>query len=59
MTVEFNGKKYEVVVGGVFEKLPLNISFNIDALMRIEMYLNAYSIEPDQLDASHSSSVIV
>ena len=58
MTIEFNGTKYEVVVGGVFEKLPLNISFNIDALMRIEIYLDAHSIEPDQWDANQSSSAL-
>jgi len=58
VTVEFNSKKYEVVVGGVFEKLPLNISFNIDALMRIEIYLDAHSIEPDQWDTNQSSSVL-
>jgi putative ABC transport system permease protein len=58
LTVEFKSKKYEVVVGGVFEKLPLNISFNIDVLMRIEMYLDAHSIEPDQWDANHSASVL-
>ncbi|MFZ1807462.1 MAG: ABC transporter permease, partial [Cyclobacteriaceae bacterium] len=56
--VEFNSKKYEAVVGGVFEQLPLNISFNIDALMRIEIYLDAHSIEPDQWDVNQSSSVL-
>lgn len=58
LTVEFNSKKYEVVVGGVFEKLPLNMSFHIDALMRIETYLDAHAIEPDQWDLRHTSSVL-
>jgi putative ABC transport system permease protein len=58
LTVSINNKKYEVTVGGVFEKLPLNISFNIDALMRIENYLDAYSIEPNRLDLKYSSSVL-
>ena len=58
LTVDINNKKYEVVVGGVFEKLPLNISFNIDALMRIENYLDAHSIEPDRWDISYSSSTL-
>jgi putative ABC transport system permease protein len=58
LTVELNNKNYEVVVGGVFEKLPLNISFNIDALMRIETYLDAHSIKPDQLDANQTSSTL-
>jgi putative ABC transport system permease protein len=58
MTVSINGKKLEAVVGGVFEKLPLNISFNIDALMRIENYLDAYSIEPGNWEGNQSSSLL-
>lgn len=58
LTVSINNKEYQVVVGGVFEKLPLNISFNIDALMRIENYLDAYSIEPNRLDLKYSCSVL-
>ncbi len=58
LIVDINHKKYEVVVGGVFEKLPLNMSFNIDALMRIENYLDAHSIEPNRWDAKYSSSTL-
>ncbi len=58
LTININNKKYEVVVGGVFEKMPLNISFNIDALMRIEMYLDAHSIEADRWDRNYSSSTL-
>ncbi|WP_276374068.1 FtsX-like permease family protein [Chryseolinea sp. H1M3-3] len=58
MSVEFNGKKYEVVVGGVLDILPLNISFHIDALMRMEVYLDAYSIEPNDWSPNHSSSTL-
>jgi putative ABC transport system permease protein len=58
MTVSINGKKYEAVVGGVFEKLPLNMSFNIDALMRIENYLDAYSLEPGTWEEKKSASLL-
>jgi putative ABC transport system permease protein len=58
LTVELNNKKYDLVVGGVFEKLPLNISFNVDALMRIENYLDAHSIEPNLWDLKYSSSAL-
>jgi hypothetical protein len=58
MTVTINNKSYEVIVGGVFEKLPLNISFHIEALMRIENYLDAYSIDQNRLDLQHESSVL-
>ena len=58
ITVEINGKKYQAVVGGVFEKLPLNISFNVYALMRIETFMDAYSIEQNQWDANYSASTL-
>ncbi len=58
MSVELNGKKYEVVVGGVLDKLPLNISFHIDALMRMEVYLDAYSIGPNDWSPNNSSSTL-
>jgi putative ABC transport system permease protein len=58
MSVELNGKKYEVVVGGVLDKLPLNISFHIDALMRMEVYLDAYSIQPNDWSPNNSSSTL-
>jgi ABC-type antimicrobial peptide transport system permease subunit len=58
LKVELNGKYYDVIVGGVLEKLPLNMSFNIDALMRIENYLDAHSIGPDRWDDNHSSAAL-
>jgi putative ABC transport system permease protein len=58
LTVVLNNKKYEVVVGGVFEKLPMNMSFNIDALIRIENYLDAHSIEPTCCDIAYSFSAL-
>lgn len=47
--VEFNNKTYETVVGGVLEKLPLNISFNIDVLLPMKMYIEGNDIGPDEL----------
>jgi len=58
LTVVLNNKKYAVVVGGVFEKLPMNMSFNIDALMRVENYLDAHSIETNRWDGKYSSSTL-
>lgn len=55
MTVEINNIKYDVIVGGVFEEMPLNISFHIDVLMRIEIYLTAHAIAPSQWDGQHAS----
>lgn len=58
VTVEFNNVKYEAIVGGVIEKLPLNVSFHIDALMRIELYLDAHGIKPDQWGGPSSSVLL-
>lgn len=58
MIVELNSKKYDVVVGGVFEKLPLNISFHIDALLRMEIFLDAHAVEGDHLAAGYSATTL-
>ena len=50
VTIEINERLYEVLVGGVFEKLPLNISFTLDVLLRIELYFDANSISSNSLD---------
>ena len=47
MTFELRNKKYEIIVGGVFEKIPQNTSFSMDALLRIETYLDVYEIGPN------------
>jgi putative ABC transport system permease protein len=57
-TIEINNKKYEVVVGGVLEKMPLNMSFDINALLRMEVYLDAYSIGASRWETNQSSSVL-
>ncbi len=59
MNVEINGIIQQVVVGGVLETLPLNISFHIDALMRIEKFLDSHKIVSDELDADYSASVLL
>jgi len=58
ITVELNGKRYQATVGGVLEKIPLNVSFHIDALLRIETYLNANEIDPDRWDSNWSATAL-
>lgn len=59
LTVELNSKKYEVVVGGVLDKIPLNTSFHIHALMRIEQHLDAHDIQPDDWTSEYSASLLL
>ncbi|MBI1769571.1 MAG: ABC transporter permease [Bacteroidetes bacterium] len=47
LSVDFFGKRYDVVVGGVLQTLPLNSSFQIDALMRMEIYLDVFDLADD------------
>lgn len=42
-----NNKEIEVIVGGVMAKVPLNNTFVFDAMMRIENYLDIYSLGLD------------
>jgi len=44
MTLSFRDKQYDVVVRGVFEKIPLNSSFTINALVRAETFIDVYDI---------------
>lgn len=44
MLLEFRNKPYEVFVGGVMEKIPMNTTFDFQALMRIENYLDIFEI---------------
>jgi ABC-type antimicrobial peptide transport system permease subunit len=58
MTFELRNKKYEVIVGGVFEKIPQNTSFNMDALIRIETYLDVYEIGPNDWGEWRDASTV-
>jgi putative ABC transport system permease protein len=59
LTIEVNSKKYEVVVGGVLEEIPLNTSFHIHALMRFEHYVNAYDIQPDDWNQDRKATLLL
>jgi ABC-type antimicrobial peptide transport system permease subunit len=56
--VQLRDRVLPVAVGGVLEKMPLNSSFTHEALMRIEHYLDAYNIAPDDWRESRDASVL-
>ncbi len=56
--VQLRNRVLPLVVGGVLEKLPLNSSFTHEALVRIEHYLDAYDIAPDDWGESRDASVL-
>lgn len=59
IALELNGKKMQLTVGGVLEKIPLNTSFNIDALLRTEVYLTAFNGKEDDLADNNEVSVLL
>lgn len=59
LTIELNSKKYEVVVGGVLDRIPLNTSFHIQALLRMELFLDAYDIQPDDWAARQTAGLLL
>ncbi len=58
MDIEMRNKKHTVQVGGVLEKLPLNTSFNHDALMRMENYQQLYEITADNWGQEQDVSIL-
>jgi putative ABC transport system permease protein len=58
LRIDFPGKTYDVVVGGVLRTLPLNSSFHIEILMRMEVFLSAFNVEPGAWDTEQSVSVL-
>lgn len=59
LTVEINSKKYDVVVGGVLERIPLNTSFHIHALMRIERLLDAHNVQPNDWTSKLTATLLL
>ena len=48
LTVNIRGREHEVFVGGVFKRPPLNSTFYTEAVMRMENYLTAYDVGPNE-----------
>ncbi len=59
ISMKLNGKTFQLTVGGVLEKIPLNTSFNIDALLRVETFLTAFDIKGDDLEIQNESTVLL
>jgi len=48
LTVNIRNREVEMFVGGVFERPPLNTSFFMEAVTRMENYLDIYDVEPNE-----------
>ncbi len=48
LILNLRNKEFEVFVGGVFERPPLNSSFFMDAIMRMENYIRVYDVGPNE-----------
>ncbi len=58
MTLSFGDKQYEVIVKGVFKKIPLNSSFTIEALVRIETFIDLHDIRPNDWSSWRDASTL-
>jgi len=58
LMVEFGNEKHEVSVGGVLEKMPLNSTFIPEAIMRIDLFLSTFKIEPNNWSERRQVSVL-
>lgn len=57
MVVEMRNKEYEVIVGGVLDKVPLNSTFYDNCIMRIENYMDLYNMQVDSWGEWRDASV--
>jgi len=58
MTVSFRDNQYDVIVRGVFEKIPLNSSFTINALIRIETFIDLHEIGENDWSSYRDASTL-
>jgi putative ABC transport system permease protein len=59
MLVNFGDKHYEVVVGGVLNDIPLNTSFTIKALLRMETFLALTETNVDNWGSGNNVSLLL
>ena len=57
--LNIRNKEFELFVGGVFERPPLNSSFFLDAVMRIEHYIDIFDIGPNEWEEWREASTMV
>lgn len=58
LILNIRNKEIEVFVGGVFEKPPLNSSFFMDAVIRIEHFISIYDIGPNEWEEWREASAL-
>jgi len=58
MSIDFGSQREEFVVGGVFQKVPLNTSFIPDILIRMESFLDLYKVEPGNWNSALDISLL-
>ncbi|MCK5368120.1 MAG: ABC transporter permease [Cyclobacteriaceae bacterium] len=59
LILNIRNKEFEVFVGGVFEKPPLNSSFFMDAVMRMEHYIDIYDVGPNEWEEWREASALL
>lgn len=58
LVLNIRNKEFEMFVGGVFERPPLNSSFFMEAIVRMENYINIYDVGPNEWEEWRESSML-
>lgn len=59
LVLNIRNKEFEMLVGGVFERPPLNSSFFMEAVIRMENYITVYDIGPNAWEQWREATLLV
>ena len=58
LILNIRNKEFEMFVGGVFERPPLNSSFFMEAVIRMENYINIYDVGPNEWEEWREATML-
>lgn len=59
LVLNIRNKQLEMFVGGVFERPPLNSSFFMNAMIRMEHYIDIYDVGPNEWEEWREASLLL
>lgn len=58
LTLNIRDKEFEMFVGGVFERPPLNSSFFMETMIRVEHFIDVYDVGPNEWEEWREASLL-
>jgi ABC-type antimicrobial peptide transport system permease subunit len=59
LLLKVRDKSYDVLIGGVFEHIPLNSSFQLNALVRMETFVDVFDIDVNEWGEWRDASLVL